>query len=260
LTAVFSPQPVVFLPLNQIAQEKDQSGNGNDAVIHDLTLTRGPSGQSNNAYWLQGSSASFISIKASKKLDIGKDGSLTIAGFIKPVATALVPIIEFAKPGGRAFHVWIVSGKLYAQLLSTAGSPLSVTFTNLPLAQNKWNFVAFSYDKTAKRAIGIRDSESQIFEALASQNIDTATTEVIIGKETTIYYKGGISCLMMFDQALGVEDMKRARSYCLDMLWPFHPGECHTLAQNAISWPKTELLLPADGSTPKAGSHSPTHA
>jgi hypothetical protein len=87
---------------------------------------------------------------------------------------------------------------------------------------NTWSFIGVSYDKASSKVIGLVGAMTEQ-RNLASFNVYTQVKTIIFGKRAgqySSYLLGGMSCAMMFSVGLSIDDMNRAKKYCMKRMNP----------------------------------------
>jgi hypothetical protein len=117
---------------------------------------------------------------------------------------------------------WIWPNTKFAIHIPDSTSTTSYESRPLPMTLNAWHFFAASYNYNTGKLTMKVDSDTWTVDA-PKMHARTKVPLVYIGRRyrsTSIsesWYKGKMSCVMLFDQALTADKMEEARKYCLDI-------------------------------------------
>jgi hypothetical protein len=208
--------------MNEEWEGKDQSGYGNDATLHGVTLVDGPTGEKRTAFAFAGSKNSYLSVRGSDSLDVGRNGSFSFTSWVY-VIKKFGAFVDYGNPTGM--HVW--SWPSYTVFAMPYGSAtLSILFNTLPIPPKTWSFIGISYDNASLNSICVVGDKNKSM-VLDVFNIITNTSYITFGKHNCrppnpkSHFRGSMSCAMIFNAPLSADDMNRAKRYCMKMAKPY---------------------------------------
>jgi hypothetical protein len=106
---------------------------------------------------------------------------------------------------------------LYVSLVKGTKTTSHATF-DMKFTHGVWRYIGISYSRTGT-IIGYMDGvapESQEKRVGTGIVPDTTSSQVLFGKRDNIGLNGAISCAMLFNATLTLDDMKRARIFCTE--------------------------------------------
>ncbi|MEO8427805.1 MAG: LamG domain-containing protein [Verrucomicrobiota bacterium] len=178
---------------------RDNSGNGNDAIVVGATLTQDRFGVNGSAFHFDGTNH-YIVVLAPKSLPLG-NAARTITAWVKPeAASGSLAMVQQGNGEcfGRIFGVGYVTNGL-----SFWGGCQDYT-SKLEIPLGKWSFVAISHDPPFLRAFVNANSQSTNIGVL-----NTAASKLFIGAATTNngasfrgFFKGSIDEINFYNRAL----------------------------------------------------------
>jgi hypothetical protein len=234
----------------------DLSGNANRAILHDVTfgdLTRKLRGKSIRFH---GRASSYLSVVKSATMDLSQSGGFAFTAFVKVnVGTAKeVPLIEWPEHGTKLYGLHILFHpdlNLFANL-ADLGTDAAVAKFDMKITPGVWKFIGVSYDKVSRKVIGYMDGatpEMQERVLGASYAPDTTSSPVLFGKRArhlVRYLDGEMRCAMLFNRSLTLDDMKNAKTFCVEQekqkrgeriyFWqPFLPSASRTIWSGLVT-------------------------
>lgn len=211
------PLPVALFSLNGANGTVDMSPNGaTKAVSNNIKFAPGPFGNPNGSFYFSGINSSYVKLRKSGQLDT----RFSIAVF------AWVHLDNSSGP----IYKHELSNKYYGLLLRVFHSTLGVkvryidrktSFSYLLFKKNvleaySWNFIGTTYDyHTGVATIFVNNNTVMLKYIKAKMELATDSS-VRIGamKKQKLYFRGRISCLQVYDQALSVDQIIKVKARC----------------------------------------------
>ena len=216
--------------MNTEWEGRDSSGFGNHATATGVTFTIGPTGEDGTAYRFYGRASSHLLVKGSQSMDVGANGSFAFTAFVNMRSNKKTgAFIDFNHPDAYALHVWSHPDyNLFLNMPERANLHHIFQLTNLSFISDAWHFVGVSYDITTGKVIGLVDNKTAV-ESAGNHTVATNTPVILLGghsKKSHSYLLGDMSCAMLFSVSLSVDDMKRAKKYCMKQARPYGKSNC----------------------------------
>jgi hypothetical protein len=216
---VMYPEPIGFWPMNFKTMTKDVSGNENHGIGYGLKLAKGPSGKDNTALQFAGISTSYMKIARTALLDVGATGSFAYTSFINTDKSTAC-LWEWTDQT----YVWSWTYKeLVANFPSRVNTQRYYNTESLPLEYNKWLFIGVSFDVVKWKLVLKVNDNVKSFNVSPRNLARTTASWIHLGHrsgsgsiEQKSYYRGRMSCVMLYNVALTPEEMERAMRFCLD--------------------------------------------
>lgn len=193
---------VAYYPFNGNAN--DESWNGNNGVVSGATLTSDRFGESDRAFYFNGSSYIDCGSHSSTKIT----GSLTISAWIRPTEMSGDNSIIVNREGE---YEWGINNNAiwYALATEYPGWIASNPVGNLETAQ--WFHVALHYDSTAKQVTIYKDGISLGHDSAYGQigDVHGELNNLIIGfRQWGIgYFKGDIDDIRIYNRAISQSEI-----------------------------------------------------
>jgi Concanavalin A-like lectin/glucanases superfamily/Carboxypeptidase regulatory-like domain/Viral BACON domain len=143
-TGGVTPGLIAYYPFSGSAN--DESGNGNNGIVHGAALTQDRFGNPNGAYSFDGQS-SYIAVPDSPTLDI--TGPITIAAWIKPTVASGTYIVTKGDPtvGGNVYDLDIYPGQVRSLFHYQGGGSATRGATGATnIVSGTWQHVAVTWD------------------------------------------------------------------------------------------------------------------
>lgn len=250
-------RPVAFYPLNGQFDTSDISLRSNPpGESNDVDLAPGPDGSPGGSYYFNGTSTSFI--KFPNKGGLDTKYSMTFLGWINYEQTE-GPIFYYADSNvglgkfGNRFLLW--GGRFKILIPQMANFTTLASISSDILEPQTWHFVGVSYDYVSgETKLWINGSENRVKYAVWPS--ETATRQgVVMGaiKNYPGYFKGRISCILLYDRVLTKPEIEDAMELCRTAGRSIadqtvHLGEtvelkCDALEGKTVRWSKDGVVL-----------------
>ncbi|XP_032221892.2 uncharacterized protein LOC116604106 [Nematostella vectensis] len=216
------PKPVALYPLNALHETRDISDNElPPGIASNVTLGKGPDGRMGGSYYFKGTSSSYIEIPYHEKLNTRY--SMSALAIFK--SEAIGPIINYCR-NRFTFHIWAIIGSTVLGRINKSATP-----STLPYQMGVWYSVAFVYDyETGTQRLylnGVKAAEGTPGKQELGTNREIRMGAVVHDPR---YFRGYITCLQIYDQALSQEEIKQVMHACTqvpqikDTLFELKPG------------------------------------
>lgn len=172
----------------------------------------GPDKLPGGSYQFYGRPDSFIEFPNRGKLDTRK--SITILAWIYPEGSA-GPIFNYM-PNGWGVHLWMVSSNtLFVRYTRRQGRTMTAPLSSRRMTSRKWQYIAATYDYITGIAKLYLDSKVIAQRRLGRMRLAT-NYPVRMGAKIgdRRYFRGRISCVMVFDSALNPNQIARRKKRC----------------------------------------------
>ena len=212
------PLPVAFFSLSGTNGTVDRSPNGAiRAVSNNIKFAPGPYGNPNGSFYFSGiNNSSYVKLRKSGQLDtrfsIGVFAWVHLGNSSGPIYTHELPNKYYGlslrvSPSTLGVKVTYVDRKTLSRYL---------LFKENVLEAYSWNFVGTTYDyHTGVASIFVNNSTVMLKYIKAKMELATYSI-VTIGamKKQKVYFRGRISCLQVYDQALSVDQIIKVKARC----------------------------------------------
>jgi hypothetical protein len=209
-TGGVTPGLIAYYPFNGNAN--DESGNGNNGIVHGAALTQDRFGNPNGAYGFDGQS-SYIAVPESPTLDI--TGPITIAAWIKPTVASGTYIVTKGDPtvGGNVYDLDIYPGQVRSLFQYQGGGSATRGATGATnIVSGTWQHVAVTWDgATVTVYYNGQPDGTGPFSLNTDGPITTSSMDLEIGR----YYGGGLLCfagdiddVRIYDRALSPSEIQ----------------------------------------------------
>ena len=213
-------RPIAFWPLNKDSKLTDVSGYGHDASGSDVTLAQGPNKMADSAYEFYGRESSFLTITPTPVLEVGFNGSFTYCAYIYSTKETGA-IMDWNLHSGYGLYFWLWRPNNMLTVYVPDRSTATVIIKSLPFTLNSWHFVAASYSYEDGTLIAMVDDVNETW-SVPKVHAKSNSPFVYIGRrvfndaKSWSPFLGKMSSVMLFNQALTLDDLKIVKSYSLD--------------------------------------------
>ena len=210
------PLPVALLSLSGINGTVDRSPNGAiKAVSNNIKFALGPYGNRNGSFYFSGNS-SDVKLRKSEQLDtrfsIGVFAWVHLDNSSGPIYTHELP----NKYYGLSLRVSHSTLGVKVRYVDRKTLSSYLLFKKNVLQAYSWNFIGTTYDyHTGVASIFVNNST--VLLKFFNAEMELATySNVRIGaiKKQKAYFRGRISCLQVYDQALSVNQIIKVKARC----------------------------------------------
>lgn len=202
------PKPVGIYPFTKKVQGKDIGPIKNPTGrLYGVRPDRGPNGR-------PGGSTRFPGRPGSKAILPNKGGldprdSITIIAWVKPSKPG--SILEYIPRGVKLSMP--TRRVLQVTFRRRNGKPTKPVISRQRLKPNRWNYVAATYDQRRNQATLWLDSRPITSRNIGWIRLKTNTRKIRIGGRN---FRGSISCVQIYSQALDGEQIKAVKDICIE--------------------------------------------
>ena len=205
-------------PLNYLSRGRDLSMFRNPpGILGYVRSAPGPDRLPGGSYQFFGRPDSYIYLPNRGKLDTKT--SISILAWVKHDGRA-GPIFHY-KPNGWGLHLWMVSrNQLFVRFTRRQGRASTTALSSSMMKPHKWQYIAATYDYISGYARLYLDSKVVAQRRLGRFRLAT-NYPVRIGanRGDRRYFRGQISCVMVFDVALNPKQIARRKKRCFRGKW-----------------------------------------
>ena len=201
---------MAFFSLSGINGTVDRSPNGaTKAESGQIKLAPGPYGNPNGSFLFSGINSSYVELKNTGELD---------ARF----SMSVFAWVYLDNSGGQIFkygcsmRVSQSTSGIEVGFLDRKTFKVSLLHTKNVLVDNSWNFIGTTYDyKTGIATVWINNGTAMRKSIGAKRELATQT-DVRVGasSDQEKHFRGRVSCLQFYDQALSVDQIIEAKARC----------------------------------------------
>jgi hypothetical protein len=248
-TGLVAPGLVAYYPFNGNAN--DESGNGNNGTVNGATLTLDRFGNTNSAYYFNGTSA-YIEVPDSNSLDV--TGGLTIMAWVKPdINNVTLPIVNKYRSdfGYRAYWLygWTVGehGPWFRVCTGGPAENIGDAYVLELLPTTSWTFVSGTYDGSE---VKLYINGTLKNTGTVSGMINTNSLPLRIGADDELqinYFKGSMDDIRIYNGALSASEIQALynREQGMVAYYPFN-GNANDETGNGLDGEPLEALLATD--------------
>ena len=193
----------------------DISPNGaTKAVSNNVTFAPGPFGNPNGSFFFSGDENSFVELNNTGELDTRF--SITVLAWVH-VLNFKGPIYKH-EPESYGFSLLVFNSTLGVKVRYMDRDTLKIYLLHKEevLKADAWNFIGSTYDyQTGLATIFVNNRT--VMQTVIKAKIEIATdSDIRIGamRSQNLYFRGRISCLQVYDQALSVDQIIKAKTRC----------------------------------------------
>lgn len=202
-----------FYPLTSKTRGRDMSMFGNPpGKLGYVRSAPGPDKLPGGSYQFYGRPDSYIEFPNRGKLDTRT--SITIIAWIYHEGRA-GPIFNYM-PNGWGVHLWMVTpNTLFVRFTRRQGRTFTAPLSSRRITPRKWQYVAATYDYLTGYAKLYLDSRVIAQKKLGRIRLATNyPVRMGVRKGDRRYFRGRISCVMVFDVALNPNQIARRKKRC----------------------------------------------
>ena len=208
---------MAFFPLSGPNGTVDLSPNeATKAVPNNIAFAPGPFGNPNGSFFFSGMNNSYVELKNNGDLDTRF--SFSVFAWVH-LHNSSGPIYQYEilnRLSGCTLKVFHLTLGVRVRFMDRKTfQRYSLYKTNI-LEADKWNFIGTTYDYHTGTAT-IFVNNSTVMQSVVKPNMELATaSDVLIGatKNWKTFFRGRISCLQFYDQALSVEQIIKVKARC----------------------------------------------
>ena len=201
---------MAFFSLSGINGTVDRSPNGaTKAVPGHIKFALGPYGNPNGSFFFSGINNSYVELKNTGELD---------ARF----SMSVFAWVYLDNSGGQIFkygcsmRVSQSTSGIEVGFLDRKTFKVSLLHTKNVLVDNSWNFIGTTYDYTTGIATVWVNNGTVMRKSIGAKMELATQTDVTVGasRKQEKHFRGRLSCLQFYDQALSVDQIVEAKARC----------------------------------------------
>ena len=204
------PLPVALFFMGGINKSVDLSpGGASNAVFSDITLAPGPFGNPNGSLFL-GTSNSHMELENRGEIDTRF--SISVFAWVHISNSSTGQIIDY----GCSMTVFHSTLGVEALFKERGSSKSYLLHKSGVLKANSWNFIGVTYDYFSGIAT-MWVNENIVMRKFLFAKMELATHgNIIVGasKNRKMQFRGRISCLQFYEQALSVDQIMKVKIRC----------------------------------------------
>ena len=225
------------------------------AVFSDITLAPGPFGNLNGSFFFRGNKDSYVKLKNTGELDARFSISVFVWVHVDN-SSGLIYKYEHSNYYGCWMKVFSSNLAVKVRYMNRRGSGSYVLYKRNVLKANAWNFVGTTYNYYTGLATVFVNNSTVIQRNITARMKLATQYNVRVGssKIQTKHFRGRISCLQIYDQALSMDQIiliktrcNETSKYMIIFKSPFsgtvNPEERRSGAFDLIQNPLSKLLL-----------------
>jgi len=204
------PLPVAFFSLSGANGTVDSSPNGaTKAVSGHIKFAQGPYGNPNGSLFFSGINSSYMEMKNTGELDARF--SMSVFAWVH-LDNSDGPIFEY----GCSMRVFKATLGIEVRVVDRKTSNVHVLHKENVLLENTWNFIGTTYDYHTGIATVWANNATVMVKFIGAKMELATQKNVRVGASSTQekHFRGRISCLQFYDQALSVDHIIEAKARC----------------------------------------------
>ena len=209
--------PVALFSLSGTNGTLDISPNGvTKAVSNNITFAPGPFGNPNGSFFFSGISSSYVELKNTGELDTRFSIGVFAWVHLDNSSGLIYKHEQVKKYYGfslRVFHSTLGVKARYMDRKTTTNYQL---YKENVLKADTWNFIGTTYDYHTGIAT-IFVNNKTVMQVVMKKKMELATesyVRVAATKKQKVYFRGKISCVQVYDQALSVDQIIKVKTRC----------------------------------------------
>lgn len=209
------PHPLALFTFSGANGTIDKSPTGlTRAVASDIKFSPGPFGNLNGAFFFRGNNNSYVEIKNTGEIDARFSISIFAWVFLDN-SSGMMYKYEHSNFHGCLMKVFPTNLTVRVQYMNRNGSKSYVLYRKNVLKANAWNFVGTTYDHQTGLATVFVNNNTVV--KMNITRMDLATHYILrVGATRTQkpYFRGRMSCLQIYDQALSEAQTMKIKTRC----------------------------------------------
>lgn len=214
-----------FWPFNRKYEGQDVSGNGNQALLHNLKISSWISNDSytTSSYSFLGANDSYAFI-ANRHRSISFSNAFTVLLQVKPEAVSEASNMQciYSHSGGKLELCLYGNDTGYSKLLLKYDQ--DTRYIVLGNVTSKWLTISIVYNATSNTLL-VMELGTLLYSQITN-NTDHLHGNLYIGRTannsmSSSYFRGKLNCIQMYGIPLNQMQIQRAFSWCLnETYWP----------------------------------------
>ena len=201
---------MAFFSLSGTNGTVDRSPNGaTKAVSGHIKFALGPYGNPNGSFFFSGINSSYVELKNTGDLDARF--SMSVFAWVH-LDNSNGQIFKY----GCSMSVFQSTLGIEVRFVDRKTSKVSLLHARNVLIENSWNFIGATYDyKTGIATVWVNNDT--VMRKSIGAKMELAThTDVTVGASSNQekHFRGRVSCLQFYDQALSMDQITEAKARC----------------------------------------------
>ena len=203
------PLPMALFSLSGTNGTVDRSPKGaSKAVSYNINFAPGPYGNPNGSFFFSGDESSYVELKNTGELDTRF--SISVFAWVH-LDNSDGPIFEY----GCSMWVSHLTLGIEVRYMDRKTSNIYLLQKESVLVANSWNFIGTTYDYHTGIATVWVNSNTVMLRSIGAE-IELATqSDIRVGASSNQKrFRGRISCIQFYDQALSVDQIAEVKAMC----------------------------------------------
>ena len=229
---------MAFFSLSGTNGTMDRSPNGaTKAVSSHTKLASGPYGNPNGSFFFNGINSSYVELKNTGQLDARF--SMSVFAWVH-LHNSDGPIFKYG------CSMWVFQSTLAVEVrfVERKTSQVYRLYKENVLVENTWNFIGTTYDYHTGIATVWVNNDTVMLKSIGVKMELATQTDVRVGVSSNQekHFRGRVSCLQFYDQALSVDQIIEAKARCnqsskyIDELYSCQPRLFYKLFSQSLSY------------------------
>ncbi|KAJ7380782.1 hypothetical protein OS493_007162 [Desmophyllum pertusum] len=247
------PMPVALFSLSGTNGTLDISPNGvTKAVSSNITFAPGPFGNPNGSLFFSGIKSSYVELNNTGELDTRF--SISVFAWVN-LGNSSGPIFNY----GCSMWVSHLTLGVEVRYVDRKSSKIRVLHKTNVIEANAWNFIGTTYDyHTGFATVWVNDNIVMLRSVGAKMELATqSNVRVGASRKQETHFRGRISCLQFYDQALSEDQINKVKARCNQTkplscspnFFHFHGGCFYVNTKNVVNWNKVLAKCNRKGGT-----------
>ena len=201
---------MAFFSLSGTNGTVDRSPNGaTKAVAGHIKFAQGPYGNPNGSVFFSGINSSYIEMKNTGELDARF--SMSVFAWVH-LDNSDGPIFKY----GCSMWVFEATLGVEVRFVERKTSKVYLLHKENVLLENTWNFIGTTYDYHTGIATVWANNETVMVKSIGAEMELATQTDVRVGASSNQekHFRGRVSCLQFYDQALSGDHIIEAKARC----------------------------------------------
>ena len=201
---------MAFFSLSGTNGTVDRSPNGTTmAVSGHIKFAQGPYGNPDGSFFFSGINSSYVELKNTGELDARF--SMSVFAWVH-LNNSDGPIFKY----GCSMWVFKATLGVEVQFVDRKTSKVYRLHKENVLVENKWNFIGTTYDYHTGIATVWVNNDTVMLKSIGTKMELATQSDVRVGASSNQekHFRGRLSCLQFYDQALLVDQIIEAKARC----------------------------------------------
>ena len=201
---------MAFFSLSGANGTVDRSPNGaTKAVSLNIKFAPGPHGNPNGSFFFNGTNSSYLELKNTGELDARF--SMSVFAWVH-IENSDGTIFKY----GCSIYVFKSTLGIEVRFVDRKNATVYLLRKENVLVENTWNFIGTTYDYHSGIATVWVNNGTVIRRSIGAKMELATQSDVRVGasRNQDNHFRGRISCLQFYDQALSVDQIIEAKARC----------------------------------------------